>query len=628
MHHFKVILFCLPFLLFIHCKIDNSKAADIAGAGSLDPHSYSRPEEAVTRHLDLILKVDFHTKILTGKARWKIDHKNASRIIFDTKDLNIQKTSITDHNGGEKETKFSLSKPDELLGQALTVNIEPTTEYVTIEYTTSPASGALLWLSKDQTSGKQLPFLFTQGQAIYTRSWIPCQDSPGIRFTYKATVSVPPGHLALMSAKNPQEKTVDGVYEFDMELPIPPYLMALAVGDLVYEPISKRCGVYAEPDMSDRAFIEFEGTEAMIKATEALYGPYPWGMYDILVLPPSFPFGGMENPRLTFVTPTIIAGDRSLVSLIAHELAHSWSGNLVTNATWDDFWLNEGVTTYIERRIMEAVNGKDYADMLAEIGYQDLEFDVQDLGPQSPMTHLKLTLKGKDPDEGSNDIAYEKGAYFLTLLEQTAGRERFDEFLKLYFSTFRFKTITTAEFITFLNKNLIEKYSIAVNIEPWINGPGIPENCPRMHSQRFERVNASIQNLKSGERPSLASVREWSAHEWIHFIRHLPKNLDDAMMKRLDYSYNFSDSENAEIQAAWYELAIQNGYSQNILPQIEAFLVKVGRRKFLVPIYRAFMSRGQKAIAEKIYAKARPGYHAVSSGTIDKILDWKADSTK
>jgi len=339
----------------------------------VDPHSFGNMQEAKTKHLDLNLNVDFNKKVLSGVAKWTIENKGANQIIFDIRDLDIEKVTI---GAAAKSTNFNFSKEEKYLGQALIVDIEPTTTEVSIHYKTSRESAAILWVEPEQTSEKKHPFLFTQGQAVLTRAWIPCQDSPGVRVTYNATIQVPPGLLAVMSATNPRVKSPTGKYTFQMDMPIPPYLIAMGVGDLVYESIGNNTGVYAEQSMLFDATYEFSDVDDMMDAAESLYGPYAWGTYDILVLPPSFPFGGMENPRLTFVTPTIIAGDKSLTTLIAHELAHSWSGNLVTNATWNDFWLNEGFTVYFERRIMELVESQPYTAMLTEIGYQDLLGDV------------------------------------------------------------------------------------------------------------------------------------------------------------------------------------------------------------------------------------------------------------
>ncbi len=586
-----------------------------------DPHSYAEPNEALTKHLSLNLEVDFSSKTLSGFARFDIAHKGGEELVLDAKNLDIRRVTIG-AEGAEEEVEYALSEPKPYLGSALHIPIRPETEVVTVYYSTTPeGADALDWLEPQQTADKQAPFLFTQGQAILTRSWIPCQDSPGIRITYDATIQVPAGLMAVMSATNPQTKNETGIYTFKMEQPIPPYLLALAAGDLRFEPIGARTGVYAEPSVVAEAANEFADMEKMLDAAEQLYGPYLWERYDVIVLPPSFPFGGMENPRLTFATPTIIAGDRSLTALIAHELAHSWSGNLVTNATWDDFWLNEGFTVYFERRIMEEVYGKSYANMLAQLGYQDLMAEVEDMGAKSEDTHLKLNLAGRDPDEGMTDIAYEKGAFFLAHLEAKAGRERFDEFLKQYFEAHQFETITTEEFVHYLNENLIGKYALEVDVDAWIYEPGIPESLPLPPSERFAQVDEQAERFRDGASPGSLDTKAWSTHEWLHFIRQLPPTLQAQRMTALDQAFGFSQSGNAEILAAWFELAIDNGYAAEIRPQIEDFLTEVGRRKFLTPLYSAYKEQGKLETAREIYEKARPNYHAVSRNTVDELLE-------
>ncbi len=565
-----------------------------------DHHSFSNPDQALTTNLFLDLNVDFTKKIITGVAHFDIvKSEGASEIIFDTKDLNISKVKLNQ----KIESKFTFGPKDDLLGQALHIPIEANTTLVSIYYETSANSAALQWLRPNQTADKKHPFLFSQGQAILTRTWIPCQDSPGIRITYDAKVKVPKELMAVMSASNPTVKSEDGVYNFQMKQAIPPYLIALAVGDLAFGSIGTQCGVYAEPSMLEASVYEFGDTEKMLKVAEDLYGPYLWERYDIIVLPPSFPFGGMENPRITFATPTIIAGDRSLTALIAHELAHSWSGNLVTNATWDDFWLNEGFTVYFERRIMEALYGKEYTDMLALLGFQDLEADVQHIGHNHADTHLKLNLKGRDADDGMTDIAYEKGAYFLMSLEEKVGREKFDDFLKTYFEEHKFKTLTTEEFVEYLEEKLIDKYNVETNYKDWIYGAGIPANCPIPKSDKFSSIDLLInRKLKNGYLEFKGS-ENWNTHQWLHFLRKIPKNTNQEMMKKLDEKFNFSNSGNAEILAAWFELSIKNGYYKNIKSPIEDFLVSVGRRKFLTPLYSAMKEADDLALARSIYQK-------------------------
>lgn len=584
----------------------------------LDEHTLSNYFDVKTTHLHLDIAVSFDEKKISGTAIHTIENINGvDKIVFDTKALNILNVTID----GEP-TQFWMEEFDELLGTPLAVAITPETKTVEIDYETTEKTEALDWLMPAQTAGKEKPFMYTQGQSIFTRSWIPVQGTPAIRITYSASVKVPKDLMAVMSASNPVQKNETGIYEFDMPQPIPCYLLALAVGDLAFAPIDHRTGVYTEPSMLEACAYELADMGNMVTAAEKLYGKYLWDRYDVIVLPPSFPFGGMENPRLTFATPTIIAGDRSLVALIAHELAHSWSGNLVTNSTWNDFWLNEGFTVYFERRIMESLYGKDYTDMLALLGYQDLMRTMNEEDPS--MQSLKLNLINKHPDDGMTDVAYEKGYFFLRLLEQTAGRDNFDAFLKTYFDEHKFQTITTEEFVEYLNKNLIEPHKLVVNVDEWVYGQGVPDNCPKVVSTRFNAVEASIEQFyQSGKVAGSINADDWTTHEWLHFIRHLKEGTTPEQMATLDDAFHLTQSGNSEIAAIWFEKSINFGY-QAIDKELEAFLIKVGRRKFLMPLYTALAATPEgKTKALEIYKKARPNYHYVSFNSIDQLLGYQ-----
>jgi aminopeptidase N len=575
----------------------------------------------VVRHLTLDLDVDFDSRRLTGRATYDLEHRDqeATRLVLDTWQLDVLAVGDADGN----DLPFSLGVHDPVLGSALTIEVG-TLDRVVVQYATSPEARAVQWLEPEQTaSGK--PFLFTQSQPILARTWIPCQDSPGIRVTYDAVVRVPSELMALMSAENPTERSDDGRYEFSMPQPVPSYLIALAVGDLEFRELGSRSGVYAEPSVVEGAAWEFADTEVMIEAAERLYGPYRWGRYDILVLPPSFPYGGMENPRLTFATPTILAGDRSLVTLIAHELAHSWSGNLVTNATWNDIWLNEGFTVYFETRIDEEVYGAPYTTMLLRLGRQDLERAVADETPRD--TWLELDLAGRDPDEGPTKIPYEKGSLFLRLIEETVGRERFDAFLRDYFDRFAFESMDTATFLKHLSDELLDPAGVSADdlqLEAWVHGPGVPSNAPEYAADAFDRVDEQVAALLGGADVATLDTDGWVSHQWVHFVRALPVDVGSAKLRAVDERFGFSASGNIEIATAWLELAVASGYvfeEPDVDRALADFLNRHGRALYIRRVYTrlAASERGLER-AREIYATARPTYHSVSQAVIDRVL--------
>lgn len=590
----------------------------------LDPHSYAIHAEAVVKHLHWKAGVDFDKKIIQAVATWEIaPAPTASKLVLDTKGLMITQVQVD-----QQPVDFTLGTADPILGQALTIPITPSSHTVTITYQTGPNAEALQWLDPSQTSGKVQPFLFTQSQAILARSWVPVQDSPGIRFTYDADVTVPPALLAVMSASNPQVKNETGHYHFEMKQPIPSYLLALSVGDIVFKPVSNRAGIYAEPAVIDKALYEFADLEKMIAGAEELYGPYAWERYDVLVLPPSFPFGGMENPRLTFATPTILSGDRSLVSLIAHELAHSWSGNLVTNATWNDFWLNEGFTVYFEHRIMEKLYGADYSEMLAALALQGLDDEIKTMTADSMAqdTQLKLDLSGRSPDDGVTSIAYDKGYFFLRSIEEKYGREKFDAFLRDYFREHAFKVMDTDAFIRFVKEYYATHYTDTLQDEflnQWIFKAGLPADHPTPVSNRFHAVDETIAGWKAEQKLDRHEAASWSTHEWLHFLKNVPTDLTPEQMRELDAFGKFTQTGNAEILSAWGVLAYHNGYKP-AYPALEKFLVNTGRRKFLSPLYNELCKTEEgKSLARQIYAQARPNYHFVATNTFDKLINSK-----
>ncbi|HEY2797771.1 MAG TPA: M1 family metallopeptidase [Thermoanaerobaculia bacterium] len=593
-----------------------------------DQHSYSVPGRVRVRHLRLDLDVSFDRKSLGGTAELLLDRLDpaAHEVRLDTRALEIASAESAQGDGPWTPAAFTLAPPDPILGAALSVALPAGADRVRVRYSTRPEASGLQWLGPPQTAGRAHPFLFSQSQAIHARSWIPIQDTPGVRITYDATIRTPPALRAVMSAAGNSTGPRRGTYRFTMPQRIPPYLLALAVGDLDFAPLGPRSGVYAEPSVLAKAAHEFADTERMMEAAERLYGPYRWDRYDILVLPPSFPFGGMENPRLTFATPTVLAGDRSLVALIAHELAHSWSGNLVTNATWSDFWLNEGFTTYIERRILEEVYGREAATMEASLGRQDLKDEIERLEDRDEILHIDLT--GRDPDDAATRLPYEKGSLFLRALEDTFGRERFDAFLRDYFDRFAFQSVVTADFLRYLRDALFagdgKEFPPEV-IEEWIEQPGVPAAAPNPVSVSLEKVVRAAEDWSAG-RLSARDVpwARWSTQERLQFLRRLPANHSTEQMRELDAALGLTASANVEIAFQWLFQALKSGYSPaSTSARLEEFLVSIGRRKFIKPLYEELVkSESGRERALAIYRRARPGYHPIAVDTVDRIVGW------
>lgn len=610
------LLIIVPFFIQ-NCKPKHSENTIIFN-DSL--HTFSNIEYVNTTHLDWKVNVNFDTKMISGTAAWKINNKQKSPYIhFDTYELTIKKVKV---NG--KETQYFLTSHLKNFGSGLSIPITENDTVVSIEYSTGNNATALQWLSPEQTFGKKLPFLFTQCESIHARSLLPCQDAPINRITYNAEVTVPRNMMAIMSANNAIQKNEKGIYKMEMDIPIPTYLIALAVGDITYQAIDQRSGVYAEPSTIQACAKELSDIPAMLQAAEALGGKYRWGKYDVLIAPPSFPIGGMENPKLTFATPTIIAGDKSLVSLIAHEMAHSWSGNLVTNATWEDLWLNEGFTTYFERRIMEKITDISYVSMLWELGYQDLLSDFNDMGDTAADTRLKVNLKGREPGDAFSNVPYEKGALLLKHIEEVCGRENFDKWLNAYFNDFAFKPATTALFIKHIQDNLFKNNQTIedkIALQKWIFEPGLPQVFKAPISERLLKTAHAAEDFNQNNK--LPIVQGWTTHEWLNFLRKVNRPVEEEKMKLLDQMFNLTTTHNSEIAAEWFGIAIASNYSDTYTA-LEQFLSSVGRKKFLEPLYMALIkNKKTQALAIEIFNKYKINYHPLTAVKIEKILQLK-----
>jgi leukotriene-A4 hydrolase len=603
----------------------------------LDYHSFANVEQFRITHIEMDLRVNFDWKVLQGVVGLEIKRLDprATELVLDTRDLDVSDVSqkATDVLGAASKAEpiwvdrpFHFERADPILGSALVIELPPSkksVEYIRIEYQTSPTASALQWLPERQTAGKHKPFLFTESEAIGARSWIPLQDTPQVRITYTAHIHTPPGVLAVMSAESDRKAKRNGEYSFVMPEAIPSYLIALAVGDLEYKSTGARTGVYAEKTVLKAAAKEFEDTEAMIETSEALFGPYRWGRFDILVMPPSYPLGGMENPRLTFISPTVIAGDKSLVSVIAHELAHSWSGNLVTNATWRDLWLNEGFTDYMENRIMSAVYGEQRAAMEAVLGLRALRGDLAKLKPQDQV--LAIDLRNRDPDEVFSEVPYEKGRLFLGFLSAKFGAERFDEFLRGYFDHFSFKSISTEQFLAYLQENLLDRFPGVVTraqVNEWVMGPGIPTDAVLPTSSAFQPVDQARAAWLAGTVSAKnIDAHNWVSQQWQYFLDDMPVPISTKQLAELDETFGFTRTPNAQIARSWLLVGIRNNY-QPSFPRLVDYLTTVGRTMLIKPLYEELMkSPAGAAFAKRVYSQARPGYHPQVVAVIDAIVN-------
>ncbi|MDZ7791127.1 MAG: M1 family metallopeptidase [Xanthomonadales bacterium] len=592
----------------------------------IDPHSYSEYEKVRVEHLRLDLDADMDAHTLSGHVVLELERLDPdhSRLVLDSRGLEIRDVTAPEGGGNFRPLSWRLAEAqgEADLGRPLVIVLPDGVEVVRIDYASSPEAFGLQWLDGEQTSSGK-PFMFSQSQPHYARTWVPLQDTPAVRYTFDATIRVPEELMAVMGAAgNDFENSGRGEYSFHMPQAIPSYLMAIAVGDLEFAEIGPRSGVYAEPEWIEAAAEEFDVLEEMIDIGVDLYGEYRWGRYDLLVLPPSFPFGGMENPRLSFVTPTIIAGDGSLLALVAHELAHSWSGNLVTNAAWRDLWLNEGFTVYFESRIMEALYGEDVERQLAVLEWQSLVEELENT--DDGMASLVLDVDDKNPDKAFIGVPYSKGRFFLDWIEHRVGREAIDAFLRAYFDHFAFESITTNTFRAYLEDNLVANHADELSmdeVDQWLYQPGLPEFAVAPESDAFERVDdwrerwlaqdVSVDELPAGD---------WSVYQWLHFLIGLEDELDAERMAVLDEAFSLTDSGNYEILFQWLMRSVETRYEPGI-ERLEAFLIEVGRNKFTRPLYSALADTdwGHEWAIE-VYQRAKAGYHPLTRQASERAL--------
>ncbi len=578
----------------------------------VDPHSYFDTDHARIETLDWKARVDFPAKTLDCQATLRFADAPRGVVDLDTRDLDVE--SVENERG--EPLPFELGAPDKVLGARLRVQLTGPVRSLTVRYRTSAASSALQWLEPAQTAGGRQPFLFSQCQAVHARSIVPLQDTPSVRIKYRAELTLPRPLKALMAAGfvSREEEGSRAVETFELPQPIPPYLIALAVGDLASKELGPRSRVWAEPALLEKAAWEFAGVDGMVRAAEALFGPYDWDRFDILAMPPSFPYGGMENPRLTFITPTVIAGDRSLVSVIAHELAHSWTGNLVTNASAEHFWLNEGWTVFAERKILAALEGPELAALHAALGRRSLDRALEQFKERPQLTALRTHLAGVDPDEVFSVVPYEKGYLFLRALEDAVGEAAFARFVQQYVSGFRFQSLTTERFCAFVEEKLPGALA-KVDAKAWLDAPGVPASAPAPRSARLDALLAQL-----GAVPTREQAAGWSPLEWQLYLESQRSPAPRQTLEQLEQQFELSSSGNHEILVAWLALAVASGFEPAV-PKAEEVLRRVGRMKYLRPLYSALAGSPQtKARARALFSECAECYHPIARQVVEGIL--------
>jgi leukotriene-A4 hydrolase len=604
--------------------------------GKVDPSSYSQPELIKIQHVDIDWTVDFENHVLSGSALLYFDiiAESIEDILLDVRDIQIESVFVKTA-AGEVPVNFQVSDTIKDIGSKLTVVLPTKTDgkiTLLVKYKTSSNASALQWLTPEQTMGKKHPFLFSQCQAIHARSILPCQDTPAVKFTYDAVLKHPAELTGLMSAIRLSSN--NGVTKFEQKVPIPSYLLAIAVGALVSHDVGPRSKVWAEPEQIDEAAEEFSGTDKFLQTAESICGPYVWKQYDLLVLPPSFPYGGMENPCLTFVTPTVIAGDKSLVDVVAHEISHSWTGNLVTNMNFEHFWLNEGFTVFVEGKILGRLHGDKFRDFHSIHGLSELVDTINGQLKDTPeLTKLVVDLSNLGPDDAFSSVPYMKGSTFLRYLEDSlGGPEVFEPFLRSYLDKFKYKSLVTQDFKQYLYEYFNEKNSDAlskIDWDAWLYSEGMPPIIPKYDYSMAETCK-NLANLWADKTVAeiMASPvihEELSSVQVIEFLSQLlakPQivDLNNEKIQLLANTYKFNGTKNAEIRFRYMRLCIK-ARLMNMMDEILKFADSNFRMKFVRSIYRDLAEWPEaKPLAIANFEKVKDQMMAVCAYTIAKDL--------
>ncbi|XP_055641440.1 leukotriene A-4 hydrolase [Toxorhynchites rutilus septentrionalis] len=604
----------------------------------IDPSSYSNAHELIVRHVDLDWTVNFENSTLSGTVslHFKTLKDDIEEIFLDANELSIA-SMVVKTTAGEVPLNWDVGSYVENIGSKLTIYLPMKTSgefTVRIEYETSPKASALQWLTAEQTFGKKHPYLFSQCQAIHARSIVPCQDTPAVKFTYNATLHYPQGVTGLMSAV--KTKSDPGVSYFHQSIPIPSYLLAIVVGALVEKPIGPISSVWAEQEQVDEAAEEFSQTAEFIAKAEEICGPYVWGRYDLLVMPPSFPFGGMENPCLTFVTPTLLAGDKSLATVVAHEIAHSWTGNLVTNKNFEHFWLNEGFTVFVEGKIVGRLFGNTSRDFHSLHGLSELTDCIKTQLASTPaLTKLVVDLSECSPDDAFSTVPYIKGSTFLRYLEDLlGGPEKFEPFFRSYLNKFKNQSIMTNEFKKalydwFREDPSNEEYLERIDWDRWLFGEGMPPVIPNYDRTLLDACQKHAKLWAENELEIVASSpilsETLSSIQVIEFLAQLleKKTLKDLTAEKialLDKTYRIHETKNAEIRFRFVRLFIR-ARMMDKMDEILTFLNSNFRMKFVRPIYKELAGWPEaRPIAIDNYKKVKDQMMSVCAYTVSKDL--------
>lgn len=604
---------------------------------AIDPTTQSNYREFTVHQGAIHMDIDFDARVVHGKVTFTLEGANATQVVLDTSYITIHEVTV---NGTKAE--YTLHPRKEPLGSKLEITLPQPIEGkfdVTITYDTTEQTTALQFLDKEVTDGKVAPYLFSQCEAIHARSMVPCFDTPSVKCPYKLSATSP--YKVLMSGRPLSQE--GNTYYFDQPVPIPLYLITVASGDITGLPIGPRSTVYSEPVKVKDAQWEFEADmENFLQIAEKLVFAYEWGTYDALVLPASFPYGGMENPNMTFLTPTLICKDRLCVGVVAHELAHSWLGNLVTLALWSHFWLNEGWTVYLERRIIEAIavaeakqkglpNPEEYGAQMrlfsAIIGWTSLEGVIANMGADNRYTKLYLDLTpDDDPDDAFSQVPYEKGLSLLVHLEQKlGGKTVFDPFIPHYFKTFRYKLLDTDEFLDCLYKFFADKKDILdlIDWKTWLHTTGLPpkpafdttlaDQCYQL-VDKWSKANGDYTQFTQDDLLLFSSNQ---VVVWLDTM--LQHKWDQATLAAIDKAYpTLGTSSNYEIVFRYYKLQVAGGVPEYCQKMAE-WLGTVGRMKFVRPLYQV-LAKVDRDLAVKYFKKWQDSYHPICRSLVVKDL--------